>query len=74
MQRDCMKSADLAGDFRARVDPWRTLAHDGSRRAEVRQICAEIDRAGALVDARYWSWREYLTLEAVAVAIGAMDA
>ncbi len=43
------------------VDPFRTLAKDGPRRAEVRAICAE-----ALVDYSGASWGEWETLAAVA--------
>ena len=43
------------------LDPWRSLAKDGARRAEVRRICSEplIDYSGA-------SWGEWEALALVA--------
>lgn len=49
---------------RVRVDPWRTLAHDGSRRAEVRSICS-----GLVIDFRYASWGEWLAFIDMIAAI-----
>lgn len=52
-----------------RVDPWRTLAHDGARRQEVRSICT-----GWVIDYRYASWGEWLTLIATVEAINDWNA
>lgn len=48
-------------------DPWRLLAHDGARRAVVRQLTREL-----LVDYSGASWGEWVTLGLVAEACAEM--